>query len=142
MHLSLVCCREKRMFHLDTFYSPVCLQKLRSLKNIPLQNETLTGMKIFLLLKWLGRGRLPFFRKIIRKSFVLFLNITFIEIFYFKQIYRYFNAINAKKVIYGAYFIYSYSGRRSIKHTPNIRNGLRKMNNKASKEKMLLEKHE
>lgn len=45
-------------------------------------------------------------------------------------------------VIYGTYFIYSYSGRRSTEHAPNIRNGLRKMNNKASKEKMLLEKLE
>ena len=45
-------------------------------------------------------------------------------------------------VIYGAYFIYSYSGRRSIEHPPDIRNRLRKMNNKASKEKILLEKLE
>ena len=125
------------MFHLDTFYSPLCLQKLRSPKNIPLQNETLTGMKIFLLFKWLGRAVVdcPFFEKIIRKSFVLFSNLTFIEIFHFNQISRYFNVMNAKKVIYGAYFIYSYSGTRSIEHTPNIRNGLRNG-------KMLLEKHE
>ena len=47
-----------------------------------------------------------------------------------------------KKVIYVAYFIYSYSGRRSIEHAPNIKNGVRKINNTGSKEKMLLEKHE
>ena len=47
-----------------------------------------------------------------------------------------------KKVIYGEYFIYSNSGRRSIEHAPNINNGVRKINKKGSKEKMLLEKHE
>ena len=50
MHMSLDYCREKRMFHLDTLNSRFCLQKLRSPKNIHLQNETLTGLKRFLLL--------------------------------------------------------------------------------------------
>ena len=71
------------MFHLDTFYSPVCLQKLRSPKNILLQNETSTGMKRFLLLNSMVRAwSIALFpKKIIRKSFVLFSNLTFIEIF-------------------------------------------------------------
>ena len=86
------------MFHLDTFYSPVRLQKLRSPKNILLQNETLTGMKRFLLLNIVRAWSIALFpKKIFRKSFVLFSNPTFIEIFYFKQISRCFNAINAKK---------------------------------------------
>ena len=95
MHESLVYCREKRMFHLDTFYSPVCLQKLRSPKNILLQNETLTGMKRFLLLNMVRAWSIALFPK---KWFakVLFSNLTFIEIFYFKQISRYFNAMSAK----------------------------------------------
>ena len=85
------------MFHLDTFYSPVCLQKLRSPKNILLQNETFTGIKSFLLLSMVRAWSIALFpKKIIRKSFVLFSNLTFTEIFYFKQISRYFNAINAK----------------------------------------------
>ena len=95
MHVSLVYCREKRMFHLDTSYSPVCLQKLRTPKNILLQNETLTGMKRFLLLNVVRAWSIAFFPK---KQFakVLFSNLTFIEIFYFKQISRYFNAMSAK----------------------------------------------
>ena len=131
------------MFHLDTFGSPLCLQKLRNPKNIPLQNETLTGMKIFLLLKWLGRGRLPFFRKRNNsQKFVLFSNPTFIEIFYFNQISRHFNAMNAKKSDLQSVF-HLFLFRKKINRTrPYIRNGLRKMNNEASKEKMLLDKQE
>ena len=97
MHVSLDYCREKRMFHLDTLNSRFCLQKLRSPNNILLQNETLTGMKRFLLLNMVIAWTIALFpKKMIRKSFVLFSNPTFIEIFYFKQISRYFNAMNAK----------------------------------------------
>ena len=85
------------MFHLDTLNSRFCLQKLRSPNNILLQNETLTGMKRFLLLNMVIAWTIALFpKKMIRKSFVLFSNRTFIEIFYFKQISRYFNAMNAK----------------------------------------------
>ena len=85
----------------------------------------------------------PFFeREIIRKSFVLFSNPTFIEIFYFNQISRHFNAMNAKKSDLQSVFHLFLFRRRSIEHAPNIRNGLRKMNNEASKEKMLPDKQE
>ena len=61
------------MFHLDTLNSRFCLQKLRSPKNILLQNETLTGMKIFLLLNMVRAWSIALFpKKKFRKSFVFF----------------------------------------------------------------------
>ena len=60
--------------------SRFCLQKLRSPKNILLQNKTLTGMKRFLLLNMVRAWSIALFpKKIIRKSFVLYIhrNILF-----------------------------------------------------------------
>ena len=72
MHVSLDYCREKRMFHLDTLNSRFCLQKLRSPKNILLQNETLTGMKRFLLLNIPGAPLTYFNDGGVRQRFIFY----------------------------------------------------------------------